>query len=443
MLVAPFLLVLASIIFGFLVALRWPALRLQLWLGTISLTGTAIAILYVWAEWMMPRIADPLTTATLPALTALLATGLLMRRPGLSAFWRAVLVSAAMFIVSLMISWFWYPNAPFAVIVFNGWRPWSLNSPWSSVLAWVVVAFYLAINAAFLQPYLGDAARYFRGSPANVAVRRAIRKEAVEMLDRLHTSGLYDRIIIVAHSLGCVISYDMLRAYFSRVCDQLPPVAGLGDDFREIDAASWQPDRPASKQEMRELRARARNVIAEIADSTVNRPDGGDSYRSWLVTDFVTLGNALTHAHFLMCLGKSRADLERDFERRVREREFPTCPPKRLDKDGLLAFDNPQTGTKTVHHGALFGLTRWTNIYFPVEQLFWGDAIGGEVAPLFGSHIVDLPVSTRTNSDTDFFTHTAYWDVDRKPDYRNAPHILALRDAVDLADSGTAISLVG
>jgi hypothetical protein len=442
MLVAPFLLVLASIVFGFLVALRWSALRLQLWLGAISATGIVVTILYVVTEWMMPDIADPVTMATLPALTALLATGLLMGKPGLSAFWRAVWVSAAMFVVSFFVSWFWRPNAPFDEIVFDGWRPWSLNSAWSSVLAWAVVAFYLVINAAFLQPYLGDAARYFRGSPANVAVRRAIRKEAVDMLDRLHTSGLYDRIIVVAHSLGCVVSYDMLRAYFSRVCDELPPVAGLGDDFREIDSASWQPDQPASKEEKKELRVKARSVIAEIADSTVNRLDGGGDYRSWLVTDFVTLGNALTHAHFLMCLGESRADLERDFQRRVREREFPTCPPKRLDKDGLLAFDNPKTGGKTVHHGALFGLTRWTNIYFPVEQLFWGDAIGGEVAPIFGSHVVDLPVLTRTKGGADFFTHTAYWDVARQPDCRNALHIVALRNAVDLAESGTAISLV-
>jgi hypothetical protein len=74
--------------------------------------------------------------------------------------------------------------------------------------------------------YLGDAARYFRNSPANVAVRRAIRKEAVETLERLHTSGLYDRIIIVAHSLGCVVSYDMLRAYFSRVSREFDRRAG-------------------------------------------------------------------------------------------------------------------------------------------------------------------------------------------------------------------------
>ena len=451
MLVAPFLLILSCIVFGFLVTLRYDALRLKVWLGAISAAGILIAILYFLAEWLMrgnpwlPRgldIADLVTMVTLPALTALLATGLLMRKPGLRAFWRAIWISAAMFVAFLFVSWFWYPQRTFGEILFNGWRPWSLNSPWSSVLAWTVIAFYLAVNAAFLQPYLGDAGRYFRGSPANVAVRRAIRKEAVDALDRLHTSGLYDRIVIVAHSLGCVISYDMLRAYFSRVCDELPPVAQLGEDFKAIDTASWQPDRPTSRAEKKTLRAKARNVIVEIAASTVNRPEASKTYRSWLVTDFVTLGNALTHAHFLMCLGKSREDLERDFQRRVREREFPTCPPKQLDKDGLLTFDNPKIGAKTVHHGALFGLTRWTNIYFPLEQLFWGDAIGGPVAPIFGSHIVDLPVSTRSAGGADFFTHTAYWDVERKPDGRNAPHIVALRNAVDLAESGTAISLV-
>ena len=51
----------------------------------------------------------------------------------------------------------------------------------------------------FLQPYLGDAARYFEIRRRMSQVRRAIRKEAIDTLERLHTCGLYDRIIIVAH----------------------------------------------------------------------------------------------------------------------------------------------------------------------------------------------------------------------------------------------------
>jgi hypothetical protein len=346
-----------------------------------------------------------------------------------------------MFVVFLFVSWFWHPEATLPEILVNGWRPWSLNSPWSSVLAWAVIAFYLAVNAAFLQPYLGDAARYFRNSPANVAVRREIRKQAVDTLDYLHASGRYDRIIVVAHSLGCVVSYDMLRTYFSRVCNELPPTAELGASFTEIDEASWQPTGIASKTDIVASREKARQTIAGIANATVNKPVGERIHKSWLVTDFVTLGNALTHAYFLMCLGKNQGDLERDFTRRVGERDFPTCPPKKLDGDGLLSFYNGNTKRKEFHHGAMFGLTRWTNIYFPLSQIFWGDAIGGPVAPLFGSHIVDVPVSTRTGGGPDFFTHTAYWDIGR-PEGRNAPHIIALRKAVDLADQGTAASLI-
>jgi hypothetical protein len=309
------------------------------------------------------------------------------------------------------------------------------------VVAWTIVGFYLAVNAAFLQPYLGDAARYFRNSPANVAVRREIRKQAVDLLDRLHASGRYDRIVVVAHSLGSVVAYDMLRAYFSRVCDQFPPPSKLGPEAAEIDAAKWQPDAAASNHDKTMLRDKARKVIASMARVTSGDSTPGAAGRNWLVTDFVTVGAALTHAHFLMCVGKTVPDLENDFARRVREREFPTCPPKRLDNDGLLAFQNPRTGNSEFHHGALFGLTRWTNIYFPLEQVFWGDAIGGPLAPIFGSHILDVAVSTRTAGGADFFTHTAYWDVGR-PEGRSAPHIIALCKAIDLADTGTAIDLM-
>jgi len=445
MLVAPFLLILSCVVFGLLIAFRWQASRLIKLLAKLCAGGLVIAGAYFAIKWLVPGSgdatdgADLATIVALPTLTALLATYLLMGCQGLRAFWRALWVSAAMFFVFLCLA-FAHPAGNAIETVVKGW-PWSLNSPWSSVLAWAVIGLYLAVNAAFLQPYLGDAARYFRNSPANVAVRRAIRKEAVDTLDGLHTSGLYDRIIIVAHSLGCVVSYDMLRAYFSRVCDELPPVAELGEDFAEIDNAGWQPDLPASPEDKKALREKARRTIASIADATVRKPLNERKSRSWLVTDFVTLGDALTHAYCLMCLGKSRSDLVFFNATPTTEREFPTCPPKQLDGDGLLSFYNPKTKARQVHHGALFGLTRWTNIYFPLEQIFWGDAIGGPVAPIFGSHIVDLPVSTHKAGGADFFTHTAYWDVARS-DGREAPHIVALRDAVDLAETGATIDLV-
>jgi len=106
----------------------------------------------------------------------------------------------------------------------------------------------------------------------------------------------------------------------------------------------------------------------------------------------------------------------------VAERNFPTCPPALLDNDGTLAFVHHATGMKRLHHGGVFGLTRWTNLYFPITDLFWGDAIGGPVAPVFGAGIVDIAVSTRRPNAAEFFTHTAYWDVKREYGRERATH---------------------
>ncbi|MBR1243238.1 hypothetical protein JQ620_24355 [Bradyrhizobium sp. AUGA SZCCT0274] len=471
MLVAPFLLLVASLLLGLLVALKWGAVRI-IGLLAIALAGGAVLIaVYVWIGRKFPGIAasagnpgipdgaELFTQIALPTLIALIATLLIMGRQGLRAFWRAIFISVVLFGIFIVADRYWHPESEFVLTVIKAWL-WALNSPWSVAAASAVIGLYLIINAAFLQPYLGDAARYFRNSPANVAVRRAIRKEAVDRLANLHASGQYDRIVVVAHSLGTVVAYDMQRAYFSRVCNELPPVEELGTDFDAIDSAKWQPeDAKATIEDKKALRIKARATIASIAAAAAKptpqqqKPNPLQP-KSWLVTDFVTLGSALTHAYFLMCLGKTAADLKAegrlnteqdlkdDFARRVGEREFPTCPPKRLDRDGLLTFTNPKTHRKQIHNGALFGLTRWSNIYFPRRQLFWGDAIGGALSPIFGYHIVDLAVSTKNAGGDDFFTHTARWDVRRAPDTCQAPHIVTLRKAIDLADTGAAIDLV-
>ena len=460
MLVAPFLLLFASLLSGLYVAATWKAFRLIRLLGLLCAAGVIVIAIYFLVETFAPGSsdvpdgADLFTLVALPTLIAVLASFLLMGRQGMRAFCRALVISVVVFGVFVVTDRYWHPDTPFAVTMVKAWV-WGLNSPWSVATAAAVIGLYLIVNAAFLQSYLGDAARYFRNSPGNVAVRRAIRKEAVDTLASLHESGQYDRIVVVAHSLGTVVAYDMLRAYFSRVCNDLPPAEELGPDFDVIDAAKWQPeDAKPVIEDKKALRRMARATIANIAAAAAKHTSGQQKPKTWLVTDFVTLGSALTHAYFLMCVGKTEADLKaegranteqdlkEDFARRVGEREFPACPPKRLDHDGLLAFTNPKTHKKQVHNGALFGLTRWSNIYFPRRQLFWGDAIGGALSPIFGSHIVDLAVSTKQAGGDDFFTHTAYWDVRRAPDTYQAPHIVTLRKAIDLADTGAAIDLV-
>ena len=319
--------------------------------------------------------------------------------------------------------------------------PWSITAFWSSIAAWVFVAIYLASYSLFLQPYLGDAARYFRNAPGNVAIRREIRKEAVDTLEDLHLSGKYDRIVVAAHSLGTVVAYDMLRAYYSRIDQNLPNPQALGTDIEIID--HQEPNCEEARKIGRALVSKIQNCVeAERANNSGAQRD--KDIKAWLVTDFVTMGSPLTHAYYLMCNGKTEQELRHDFKRRVREFDFPTCPPIRLKGDGRLTFI---AGNRLYfHQGGLFGLTRWTNLYFPVSELLWGDAIGGPVAPIFGRNIVDVPVYMNKLRDASLFARTRYWAV--PPNFfahilywvlppkegSEAPHIRALIDAINLAD---------
>jgi hypothetical protein len=324
------------------------------------------------------------------------------------------------------------PNwKPFDSPWVRGWTFWSLNERYSAVIAVAIILIYIAMYALFLQPYLGDAARYFRASPGNVLVRREIRKQAVDMLDTLHGWGIYDRIIVVAHSLGTVVAYDMLRAYFSRVNNSLPEIAKLEPEFSQIDTLGSTNNPTMTEDEFRE---KGRQIIRRIASHNINRSNSSDrKIPTWLVTDFVTLGSPLTHAHYLMCDGQTERELITDFKRRVTQREFPTCPPKKQDDDGLLSFTDPDGKKKRFHHAALFGMTRWTNLFFPMSQLFWGDAVGGPLKDIWGRYVRDVEVSTCTPPASAFFTHTAYWSL-KAPEGRRAPQIAALREAINLED---------
>jgi pimeloyl-ACP methyl ester carboxylesterase len=324
------------------------------------------------------------------------------------------------------------PNwKPFSFVWEHGWIFWSLNERYSALIAVAIILIYFAVYALFLQPFLGDAARYFRPSPGNVLVRRQIRTHAVEAIEALHKWGAYDRIIVVAHSLGTAVAYDMLRTYFSRVNNVLPAPSKLEPEFSQIDNLGKS---PGATMDEDSFRATGREIIRKIANNTVNSPDTSKhKLPTWLVTDFVTLGSPLTHAHYLMCNGSTEGELVADFHRRVTQREFPTCPPERQEGDGLLSFTNPNTRQEGFHHAALFGMTRWTNLFFPMDQLFWGDAIGGPLNGIWGPYVKDVEVSTHSPPKAAFFTHTAYWSL-KKPGGRHAPQIQKLREAINLED---------
>jgi hypothetical protein len=64
--------------------------------------------------------------------------------------------------------------------------------------------------------FAGDAFRYLNADPPNVQVRRAIRTAGLTLLRGLHEDELrrYERIVLVGHSLGSVIAYDLITWFW-------------------------------------------------------------------------------------------------------------------------------------------------------------------------------------------------------------------------------------
>ncbi|HYI29578.1 MAG TPA: hypothetical protein VD863_17190, partial [Bradyrhizobium sp.] len=167
MLIAPFLLLLSSLLLGLFIAWRWKASRLVKPLAWACIGGVVIIAGYFVVETLwpgneqFPDIAEIVAAVALPTALALLATVLVMGRQGVRAFWRAMLISLVVALIFIGVDRYWQSETAFTETLIKAW-PWGLNSPWSVDLAWAVVGLYLAVNAAFLQSYLGDAARYFR-----------------------------------------------------------------------------------------------------------------------------------------------------------------------------------------------------------------------------------------------------------------------------------------
>lgn len=266
---------------------------------------------------------------------------------------------------------------------------------------------------------VGDAARYLHVAPENVECRRAIRSMGVKVLTALHERG-YDRIIVVGHSLGAVIGYDILHhtwASFNEDRPSAPTPAYVALTALESLAAKMAATgdaTPAVKNE--EWRAAQRAYGCELKNNGVR----------WRVSDFITLGSPLTHAPILM------ARDVRDLAAKCADREFATCPPTlesaQRDHHEVWGFSYPAAQTPRVpHHAAVFGPTRWTNLYFPCSGIIRGDLIGGPAQAVFGPGILDVPVTTHLWGG--FLSHTLYWSSGRKSD----THVEELRKVLDLA----------
>lgn len=266
--------------------------------------------------------------------------------------------------------------------------------------------------------YLADAARYLRPAPENIGVRQDIRNAGLEVLRKLHgeQQQRYDRIVVVGHSLGSVIAYDILTH--------------LWQEMHWIHSKPSEPNQ-VNFSRMRRYIAESQWVVSKIDQFQVLQRELLKEEQSfglpWKVTDFITIGSPLTYADYLLADGKY------PIERREHDRELPTCPPQLDDQRDIGYLDNryrlpngcwseKETSKKLLHHAALFACTRWTNIYFK------SDIIGGKTKPLFGAGIQDIPLDGDTIRGRLVLAHTRYWNSDEPRS------CAAIREAMNLAE---------
>ncbi len=322
---------------------------------------------------------------------------------------------------------------------------------WPIIIAAGMLLLGWFVNSILLSKF-GDVARYVKAAPPNVARRQEIREKGVALLAELMAPGPngrqeYRRIIVVAHSLGTIVAYDILTHCFVRMNRQ--HAATLAKDAAQPERirleamirAAAGADGPAAL-DLDAFQAQQQRSLQEL------NAEGNP----WIVSDFITLGSPLTHAEFL--LAEDRADLRRARDRRV----LPTCPPVpefdmltraqhvtyRIDHTPLKPGEDPMARPRVPHHAALFAYTRWTNLYAPHRAILWGDIISGPVGPQFDlvvndreiSGIRDIPVFPAHDANgapvgkPPFFCHGEYWAL---PGAGAVPyHISVLRQALAL-----------
>lgn len=325
--------------------------------------------------------------------------------------------------------------------------------PHSGLLYYVVVAALLGLVVWFIRhrvlvEVVGDAARYLTPSPENIAARSRIREAGLELLAQLHKGHTYDRIVIACHSLGTVVGYDILSFYWSNVSAGIhhAPGGGSAAARKLADAAGALKDNPDDPALLANYRGAQRAYFTEVRQLS-----GG----TWKISDFVTIGSPLTHAHFLLVndlepllpsdhqsieeagIPRLHKKLDADpaakrvarlFSARAAQREFPLCPPL-PDTNETFVYQPPGKGYSIPHHAAVFAPVCWTNIYAPRRLVLWGDVVGGPVAPLFGPGVQDVPLQGEAAGK--WIAHVHYWDLG----LRDNAHIEALRDALALDEA--------
>lgn len=272
---------------------------------------------------------------------------------------------------------------------------------------------------------IGDAVKYLSPSPQNIDSRFRIRQKGIKLLKKLHDKKtengdqFYSRIIIVGHSLGSVVGYDLIthfwHDYVYNFCpkerDVLQPfLALISEMINEKHKQKFNSEYKFPLEDYMNLQKHLYDEMKKIGNE-------------WIISDFLTIGSPLCHGDYLLAKNFD------DFERKVNYREFPLCPPKidiklinnQIEKDYVNSISYPinfnSSGIdgfngkmRLVNHSSQFSFIRWTNIYYK------NDFVGGNLSNYFGEGIKNIELEVKGNwfkRKLPFFSHTSYWDNDQ------------------------------
>lgn len=315
---------------------------------------------------------------------------------------------------------------------------------------WLVIPLLAALGTythSIIQKTFGRVVRYTQATPSNIAARKAVRDRGLTLLETLHSDRQYDRIILVGHSLGTILAYELLAFLWARksLARQLQEGTAAFTALMELEqVAPLLEKSPNDADLLMRWRNGQRSLRHAMTAHNGNAAVGPDDVSArWIISDFVTLGSPLTHAEFLMAAGRS------DLDERMAAREMPCSPPVREKLDptnlqaaidaGMIAPDQKEAKlfsfpwrdpdkTWELHHAALFCAVRWTNIFDHSQWIFQGDLISGPLREEFGPGVIDIDLR-EIRGQAHGFTHTLYWDREA-----NSRQLDVLRRAVNLLD---------
>lgn len=327
------------------------------------------------------------------------------------------------------------------------WLLWGTFEPTGALLIAVVptvigIAAVIASSAALRS--VGDAARYLSNSPDNIEEREKIRTGLVALLERLHQqldpyTGLhtYDRVVVIGHSLGSVIAYDAVWAYWTtatrtmalplRNPDALHPLSAMDSARLKVVQELEKTAAAGSIASPADWIAQKRTVQALLRypDASPPTAEAKPSTR-WIISDLVTVGSPLAHSEMLLAEGKD--DLANRKKRRILAID---PPPKRGNKNVLPlrytvnSFRPPLGRSSRMLSTAPFAAVAWTNLYFS------HDMVGGPLRHAIGSGVRDIRLAESPPYLLNFllrYPHSSYWpgDKDRPGTYEARDELRAI-----------------